>query len=1000
MSVNQQETFTKFKSNKTLDTSKSKQTFFTRMSSVFTDIKTLFLWIMEKINSFLSKCSILTHFIIILIPLSLIFIFLIFYIHLKFYDTLFRFNYYKGVKEEFLDLYITEIDDMHSELETFLMKENYFDVENLLFFEIYFKELISIGLLDNSSEKIFPDISDESNSLYSIIDNFFSSNQISNSAIYTIPRETAKQFLDDRNDSLKELAKVYYYMFPIINYGAYFTDLLIEQSTLLAYEFDESRNIKGEEMYFSFPRVIHPYNPGHNFLLSHGYLNPSVSKTPFNHSDFINNSYYHENFFKMQDSDFRKFSHLDEEGWSMISFSHMNYENNGNITKNLLMSLQLNINRNDRHFIINIIYNLQQKDINDDTIEYTAFLINKDTETHNPINEKYSDNDTFVISKGDFTEYSLTTLDSKFFHYGLYNSDNNFYKNGVNYDNFNIDTLSDPLKQYSTVDGYNIDLKYLSNIYLYTKMFLNSDYSYYKKPGEEISLYIFSDEQKIKQICKELNLSKYIEYIKSDTDIDCWDSQNQLYYDDDYKNVALFDSYASLPHCACLPLYCLNNYKTLKKEKYKFTDENLVSKINLPDRCQNDFSFYFNEYDPSYNNSYTSMMSNYIYNLFNSESKKPENEYIKIEKETLTQLPGFYLFVISEIKSNTQSLFYLFYNTVNKIEIMILIMTILLFTFSIVIVIIYKNLKKISLIIEEFKQKYEAFVYHSVCNDIMISANHDDNRNQNNSNKNVDDQNMYNENIPFLQNDNSLVNELYSNENTLIEDLFSIYCKYYNVCRKQIEEYYSKKRHETKYQMKLKMMTEKNELFKLLCLFSIYAPYFRLNLSLDYKMYNYSKIIKKYDQYVTQVANFDKEQTRLTQNILYELLSTENISDYGLIMNLNFKYVSNINAEFKENSIQHALFKNVINKMKGKNEEKESDINYNDIFFIIKDGDEKQNVKLVLKKKNELMEYFKSKFECDDYINVVKIESSFNFFLINSYYKYLKQISLEENNSK
>ena len=38
-------------------------------------------------------------------------------------------------------------------------------------------------------------------------------------------------------------------MFPIINYGAYFTDLLIEQSTLIAYEFDESRNIKGDEMY-------------------------------------------------------------------------------------------------------------------------------------------------------------------------------------------------------------------------------------------------------------------------------------------------------------------------------------------------------------------------------------------------------------------------------------------------------------------------------------------------------------------------------------------------------------------------------------------------------------------------------------------------------------------------------------------------------------------------------------------------------------------------------
>ena len=60
-------------------------------------------------------------------------------------------------------------------------------------------------------------------------------------------------------------------------------------------------------------------------------------------------------------------------------------------------------------------------------------------------------------------------------------------------------------------------------------------------------------------------------------------------------------------------------------------------------------------------------------------------------------------------------------------------------------------------------------------------------------------------------------------------------------------------------------------MFKLLSMFSILAPSFRLNLSLNYKMYNYSKIIKKYDQYVSQVININKEQTRLTQNILYEL---------------------------------------------------------------------------------------------------------------------------------
>ena len=72
--------------------------------------------------------------------------------------------------------------------------------------------------------------------------------------------------------------------------------------------------------------------------------------------------------------------------------------------------------------------------------------------------------------------------------------------------------------------------------------------------------------------------------------------------------------------------------------------------------------------------------------------------------------------------------------------------------------------------------------------------------------------------------------------------------------------------------------------------------------------------------------------------------------------------------------------------MKGKNDDlNDSQININDVFLILKDGDEKQNINLVLKQKNELMEFFKDKFESDDYINYKRIESSFNFFLGNSY---------------
>lgn len=255
----------------------------------------------------------------------------------------------------------------------------------------------------------------------------------------------------------------------------------------------------------------------------------------------------------------------------------------------------------------------------------------------------------------------------------------------------------------------------------------------------------------------------------------------------------------------------------------------------------------------------------------------------------------------------------------------------------------------------------------------------------------MNEQNTENENTPFLQNNNSLLAELYNNENSLIEELFLIYCKYYRVTRYEIERYYSAQPHETKYQLRMKMMMEKNELFKLLCMFCIYAPYFRLNLSLEYNIYKYSKLIKKFDKNILNISNVDKEQIKLTRNILYELLSTENIPDYGLIMNLNFKYLSNINIDNKENSIQNALFKNVFNKMKENNDDTINEA------VGIKEED-KQNVKLVLKSKNEFIELFKNNFESDDYLNLNKLESSFNFFLINSYYKYLKQIAAENKN--
>ena len=148
MSNNQSETHTR---NKSLKNSKAHDTFqdlkelqnlLTKVSATtLVNIKDFVVWIYKSIINFFAKCSMLLHFLVILVPISILFIFLIFYINIKFYDDLFRYNYYKGVKEEFYDAYITEIDDMQSTIQMLIIKENNLDFENLFFFEVLYNEL-------------------------------------------------------------------------------------------------------------------------------------------------------------------------------------------------------------------------------------------------------------------------------------------------------------------------------------------------------------------------------------------------------------------------------------------------------------------------------------------------------------------------------------------------------------------------------------------------------------------------------------------------------------------------------------------------------------------------------------------------------------------------------------------------------------------------------------------------------------------------------------------
>ena len=326
----------------------------------------------------------------------------------------------------------------------------------------------------------------------------------------------------------------------------------------------------------------------------------------------------------------------------------------------------------------------------------------------------------------------------------------------------------------------------------------------------------------------------------------------------------------------------------------------------------------------------------------------------------MNQLPGYFLFIIAQIRSTGEVYIYTYYKKLTEIEIIILVLVILFIVSLLSIIIIYINMKKYSLIISNFKNKFEFYIFNSENEDETYSNNDDD--------------------LSEDKKDEQIINYFNINENNLLDELFLIFSQTYNVCRKDIEKLYSSKKNKSKNQMKLEMMIEKNELFELLSTFSLYAPSFKLNLNFDYNLYEYSTIIKKYNNYFRQLENYDIKQIRLTENLLIELISTECINDYGLITNFNFEYITNIKSDSKKNSIKYTIFENIknLNDLEEENKLKEENVK-----------------KLVLKRKNVLLDIFKNKLESDDYLNYNKLNSAFNFFLVNSYYKYSKQISLE-----
>jgi hypothetical protein len=161
----------------------------------------------KSYNNCCSKFSLFYQFILFLIPFNF-FLYIIIYIgnYLGF-ERIFKFDFFNTLKNEYIKYLITDIEDVYFQIQMHEMKMQFYDLENIFFFQVYFREMISMGLLSEENIKIFPNISNNSEILYKSLDEFNDKNQMNN--IYTLIKNESLKYVDDREDNLSELGKLF-----------------------------------------------------------------------------------------------------------------------------------------------------------------------------------------------------------------------------------------------------------------------------------------------------------------------------------------------------------------------------------------------------------------------------------------------------------------------------------------------------------------------------------------------------------------------------------------------------------------------------------------------------------------------------------------------------------------------------------------------------------------------------------------------------------------------
>ena len=954
----------------------------------------------KKIQQCSTKISIFNQFIIYLLPVLIIFVILLILIHLYLFGEILKFDFYTVIKEEFLRYFLTDLDDIKSDLNKKRIKLFFEDFSNLAFFKIYFQELNSYGLLNDDTEKIFQNISNFNGSVYQSLEKF--------NTIFFIPNNLSEKYIDSRNDSLSEMAKLYYYFYPLIATESNKIGNFINQTFLISYEVGENNFIQGNELYFNFPRITDEFIQNNNFFPYNNLIAPSVLKITKCRNEtehFIEeknekqrenlekqenlrnrekkeeeeikkDDYIHENWFIDFDCNYRSYH---EENDFKINYFHLNENNRGSINKTNVVTMQTYLyNSEKKIYIINIIFFIGQRILKDNQFEDSVFLIYN----HSINNIKFSDDQTYVINNNDITEIAVSTQFDQYFHYGLSSKNNNFFSEGVFYDNIDINELYEPSERFSTIDGFNFDIRYFSSFYLFIKLFEKSFYTKESMDTDHIYYFIFNSSEHINEICSKFDFKTYMGSLKSNN-IDCFNDKNLLYYSK--ENIkTLFSEGLTLPYCICLPLYCIKNLKKdLDLDNFEIVDE-----LILPEKCQNNLLYYENEIEGDNGEEVSKDLTGISLRFGETLDEQLENQFFIFSHEKRS-VNGELNFVKITIVNNfdIKKVLVEFVEKMNSISYNFILIIILgtVFVFIAISFLLLFYIYSFSKVIYEYRNK--AYYYLK-----KLANSKDKNESQNKQDENtiLDDKNNY-ESFPLLFDESNDDKDI--EENELIDDLFKIYSNFYKLSENNLLEVLQNKQN-NKNLFKIKILNKSNELFKLLIKLAVYIPKFQLNISIDYDFYKDSKLIDNFMKSFSKKSNTteEKEQFLYTKSIIKELLSTELITEYGFITNINFNYITNINLNMrkeKQNYIQKAIFKKVEEMGRDKMNNNIYEKNVFDDFKV-------ENIKIVFKNKNLVMKKIEDKFEQDDYLNLSKLESYFNTTLINSYYNYTKKIITEE----